>query len=145
MTWWTAVRFAHVLSAMLWVGGQLTVSLVVLPPARRLLDERGRRRVLDAVGRRFGLLTVAALLPVQLATGVALAWHNGVTWAALAGPGYGRLLAIKMALFCAVMVAAALHGWATGAGRAGFARGMAVASLAGSVGVVLVATALPGS
>jgi hypothetical protein len=44
-----------------------------------------------------------------------------------------------------VMIAAALHGWATGAGRPGFARVMAVASLVGSVGVVLLATGLPAT
>ncbi|MFF4624505.1 hypothetical protein [Nonomuraea jabiensis] len=145
MTWWSVVRFLHVLGAALWVGGQLTVSLVVLPLARRLLDEQRRGQVLTAIGRRFGLLTVAAFLPVQLATGVAIAWHKGVTWASLAEPGYGRILAAKLALFCVVMAAAGAHGWATGAGRSRLARAMAVTSLVGSLGVVLLATALPVS
>ncbi|MFF0579694.1 hypothetical protein ACFY19_00855 [Streptosporangium saharense] len=145
MTWWTVVRFAHVLSAALWVGGQLTVSLVLLPLARRLLDVERRGQVLKAVGRRFGMFTGAVFLPVQLGTGVALAWHKGVTWASLAEPGYGRILAAKLLLFCAVMVAAALHGWATGAKRPGLARTMAVTALVGSVGVVLLATALPAT
>lgn len=55
MTWWSVVRFPHVLFAALWVGGQLTVSLVVLPLARRLLDE-GRR----ARGERPGRISSAA-------------------------------------------------------------------------------------
>ncbi|NUR89283.1 MAG: hypothetical protein HOY71_34810 [Nonomuraea sp.] len=143
MTWWSVVRFLHVLSAALWVGGQLTVSLVVLPLARRLLDEQRKAGMLTAVGRRFGIITGAVFLPVQLATGVALAWHKGVTWASLAEPGYGRILAAKLLLFCAVMVAAALHGWATGAARPRLARALAVSSLVGSLGVVLLATALP--
>ncbi|MET8862324.1 hypothetical protein ABZW11_05130 [Nonomuraea sp. NPDC004580] len=143
MTWWSVVRFLHVLGAALWVGGQLTVSLVVLPLARRLLDDERRGQVLNAVGRRFGLLTVAAFLPVQLATGVAIAWHKGVTWASLAEPGYGRILAAKLLVFCAVMAAAGVHGWASGTGRPLLARVMAVGSLAGSLGVVLLAAALP--
>lgn len=35
MTWWPVARLLHVLFAALWVGGQLTVPLVVPPPARR--------------------------------------------------------------------------------------------------------------
>nr|WP_221474460.1 hypothetical protein [Planomonospora venezuelensis] len=133
------------MGAALWVGGQVAVSLVVLPLVRRLLDGERRARVMGAVGRRFGLLTAAVFLPVQLGSGVALAWRGGVTWASLAEPGYGRILAAKLALFCAVMAAAGLHGWAAGAGRAALARVMAVAALVGSVGVVLLATALPGT
>ncbi|MFE1785799.1 hypothetical protein ACFW9F_25305, partial [Streptomyces sp. NPDC059506] len=91
----------------------------------------------------FGVLTAAVFLPVQLGTGVAMAWHKGVTWSSLAEPGYGRTLAAKLALFTAVMIAAALHGWAHGRGRPGLARALAVGSLAGSLGVVLLAAALP--
>ncbi|MFB4313790.1 hypothetical protein [Actinomadura sp. 21ATH] len=145
MSWWILVRFLHVLSAALWVGGQLAVSLVVLPMARRLLEADERAEMLSGIGRRFGLITVAVFLPVQIATGVALAVHFGVTWSALGEPGYGRTLAVKLALFAVVMVAAASHGWAHGRGRAVFARAMAIASLAGSVGIVLVATALPSA
>ncbi|MBB6347367.1 hypothetical protein ACWGH8_06180 [Nonomuraea muscovyensis] len=145
MTWWSVVRFLHVLGAALWVGGQLTVSLIVLPLARRLLDGERRATVLRAVGRRFGLFTAAVFLPVQLGTGVAIAVRKGVTWASLLEPGYGRVLAAKLLLFCAVMLAAGLHGWASGTGRAGTARALAVASLVGSLGVVLLATALPAT
>ncbi|MEU8246625.1 hypothetical protein [Nonomuraea sp. NPDC048916] len=145
MTWWSVVRFLHVLSAALWVGGQLTVSLVVLPLARRMLDTERRAQVLRAVGRRFGMFTGAVFLPVQLATGVAIAIHKGVTWASLAEPGYGRTLAAKLLLFCVVMVAAALHGWATGTARPAVARALAVISLVGSVGIILLATALPAT
>ncbi|MEV5890325.1 hypothetical protein [Nonomuraea fuscirosea] len=87
--------------------------------------------------------TVVRFLPVQLATGVAIAWHKGLTWATPAEPGYGQILAAKPALLCAVMVAAAAHGWASGAGRPVPARTLAMASLAGSLDVVLLATALP--
>lgn len=145
MTWWSIVRFMHVLSAALWVGGQITVSLVVLPLARRLLEEQRRAKMLAAVGRRFGIITAAVFLPVQLGTGVALAWRKGVTWASLTEPGYGRILAAKLLLFCAVMAAAALHGWASGTARPRLARALAVTALVGSLGVVLLATALPAT
>lgn len=139
---WVGVRFLHVLSAMLWVGGQLTVSLVVMPLTRRTLDGEHRSTVLTAIGRRFGTLTAGFFLPVQLGTGIALAWSSGVTWASLAEPGYGRVLVAKLALFCVVMIAATLHG-ATSRTRPRLARAMAMTSLVSSVGVVLLATLLP--
>lgn len=142
---WSLVRFAHVAGAALWVGGQLALSLVVLPLARRLLAPDAKDRFTAEAGRRFGMLTGALFLPVQLGTGIAMAWHKGVTWASLAEPGYGRTLAAKLALFVLVMAAAAGHGIAHARHRAGPARALAVVSLVGSLGVVLLATALPAT
>lgn len=34
---WTAVRFVHVLRAVVWVGGLLTITVVLLPAAYRVL------------------------------------------------------------------------------------------------------------
>ncbi|GAA3970958.1 hypothetical protein FOF52_14655 [Thermobifida alba] len=145
LTIWTVVRFLHVLGAALWVGGQLTVSLVVLPLARRGLDDERRGALLTAVGRRFGVLTAAFFLPLQIGTGVALAWRRGVTWESLLVPGYGRILAAKLALFAVVMLAAALHGAASSRGYPVLARILAVTSLVASVGVVALAAALPAT
>jgi putative copper export protein len=139
------VRFAHVAGAALWVGGQLALSLVILPLARRLLAPDAKDRFTAEAGRRFGMLTGALFLPVQLGTGIAMAWHRGVTWASLAEPGYGRTLAAKLALFVLVMAAAAGHGIAYARHRTGPARALAVVSLVGSLGVVLLATALPAT
>lgn len=142
---WSLVRFVHVAGAALWVGGQLALSLVILPLARHLLAPEVKDSFTAAAGRRFGMLTGALFLPAQLATGWALAWHRGVTWASLAEPGYGRTLASKLALFVLVMLAAAGHGIAHAKGRTELARILAVASLVGSLGVVLLATALPST
>ncbi|MCV7222663.1 hypothetical protein [Mycolicibacterium elephantis] len=139
---WTVVRFLHVVGAIVWVGGQLTVTLIVLPPAYRLLSVPDRAQVLRNVGRRFALVTFAVFLPVQITTGVLLAVRHGVTWASLSEPGYGRVLIVKVLLFAAVMVAASLHGMAQARRRPSAARTASIASLIGSLGVVLLATAL---
>ncbi|CND75895.1 Predicted integral membrane protein [Mycobacterium tuberculosis] len=144
MTWWSVVRFLHVSGAALWVGGQLTISLVLLPLARQKLPAEQYTGMAREVGRRFGIFTGAVFLPVQITTGVAMARHKGVTWASLAEPGYGRILAAKLLLFGAVIAIAGVHGWASSR-HPSFARAMALASLAGSVGIVLIATALPST
>ncbi|BBX15962.1 hypothetical protein CRI77_18810 [Mycolicibacterium duvalii] len=137
---WTVVRFAHVMGAIVWVGGQLTITLVVLPQVRERLAIADRADVMRAVGQRFAVITMALFLPLQITTGVTLAWHYGVTWASLAQPGYGRILVLKLVLFTAVMAAATLHGLAQAKGQAERARAASVASLVGSLGVVLLAT-----
>jgi uncharacterized membrane protein len=142
---WQVVRFLHVTGAVVWVGGQVALSLVVLPLARRLLAAEDRDRFAARAGRRFGMLTGAVFLPVQLGSGWAMAWHKGVTWASLGEPGYGRVLAAKLGLFGVVMLTAVVHGWAHAKGRPELARALAVGSLVGSLGVVLLATALPAT
>jgi len=141
--WWSLVRFAHVVSAMVWVGGQLTISSMLLPVVRRHVEPAMRGWLLSEVGRRFGKFTIGLFLPVQVGTGVALAWHKGVTISSLADPGYGRTLAAKLVAFVLVMIAAGAHGWAMADGRRVLARSLAIASLVGSLVIVLLATALP--
>jgi uncharacterized membrane protein len=139
---WVALRFLHVLGAIVWVGGQLTITVVLLPPVRRILAAQDRAGLLRAVGKRFAVVTAAAFLPVQITTGILLAGRHGVTWAALLQPGYGRTLAAKLLLFTVVMAAAAVHGFAQAKHRPAVARTAAVTALIGSMGVVLLATAL---
>ena len=55
--WWSLVRFVHVAGAALWVGGQLALSLVILPLARHLLAPEAKESFTAAAGRRFGMLT----------------------------------------------------------------------------------------
>jgi uncharacterized membrane protein len=141
---WSLIRFAHVVGAALWVGGQLTLTLIVLPLARRSMPADQQAAVVPAIGRRFARLTLAAFLPVQVATGLALAAHAGVTPATVAQPGYGRTLAAKLALVAAAMLAAAGHGVAASRGRPVLARAAALCSLVCSLGVILLATALAG-
>ena len=138
------MRFLHVLGAIVWVGGQLTVSAILLPAARMRLVPAERTALLTAVGRRFALLTVAGFVPLQVATGWLLAVHHEVTWQALLEPGYGRTLLVKLVLFGVVMVAAAAHGIAQSRGRLRLSRTASILTLVASLAVVWVATALAG-
>jgi hypothetical protein len=62
-----------------WVGGQLLLSLLVLPVLRRRLDPASRAPLAREVGLRFGIFTLAVFLPLQVLTGFALAAHRGLT------------------------------------------------------------------
>jgi putative copper export protein len=140
---WSLVRFLHVISAMAWVGGQLVISAMLLPVLRARLATAEGAAVRQQLGRRFGIFTLTVFLPVQVGTGLLLAWHNGVTLASLAHPGYGRTLLAKLIVFALVLTASGVHGWAQGTRRVGLARSFALGSLLGSLVIVLLATALP--
>lgn len=141
VTAWSLVRFAHVLAAMVWVGGQLLLSGIVLPVLRAELSPEVRGPLVHRTARRFAMTANAVLLPVLLVTGIALAWHRGVTFGSFDDPGYGRLLGIKLVLVVASIALAAVHGIVAGRNPTR-ARPLALAGLAASVGIVVFATAL---
>lgn len=138
---WSLVRFLHVTAAMGWVGGQLMLSGVVLPVLRSALDPAERGPLVHATARRFATISNVALLPILLATGIALAWHRGVTFGSFDDPGYGRLLGIKLALVVVSVVLAAVHG-VVASRRPSSARPLAISGLGVSLAIVVFATAL---
>lgn len=139
---WSLVRFVHVTAAMVWVGGQLLLSGVVVPALRANAEPEQRARLVRATAKRFTVLATTIVLPALLATGIALAWHRGVTLRSFtSGPGYGRLLGTKIVLAALSVLLAAVHG-VLAATRPIEARIVAVTGLAASLGVVVFATAL---
>jgi uncharacterized membrane protein len=71
---WTAIRFVHVLSAIAWVGVQLTL-FALFPVLRRQLEGEQFRVVARAAGIRLAAVAVVAM-PALLASGIALASHE---------------------------------------------------------------------
>jgi putative copper export protein len=142
VTWWSLLRFVHVLSAAVWVGGQLTLSGLFLPVVRRQLSAELRTSLATTVGRRFALYTLIVFLPLQIGSGIGLAIERHVTWSSLGQPGYGRTLLSKLCVFALVLLLSGLHGWAQSTGRKPMARALALGSLLGSCVIIVLATAL---
>jgi uncharacterized membrane protein len=67
---WTVVRFLHVVAFSLFVGGQLLLTVAVVPQLRA----QELAPLMRSIARRFGIATAAALA-VAIATGVAMAGH----------------------------------------------------------------------
>ena len=139
---WTIVRFLHVGSAILWVGGQLTLSLVVRPVAAGLFDPDTRVDLVTALGARFGRIATVGLIPTLLASGLSLAYHRGVTLAALSLPGYGTVLGVKIFLALISFALAAAHGMAAVHASAAAVRAVAIAGATVSLAVVGLAVSL---
>ena len=107
---WTIVLFAHVTAAVFWVGGQLMLSLVVLPALRRMAPPPLVAQVTIAAARRFARIANRALLPVLVTSGPLLAWHDGVRPSTLNATAFGQVLEIKIVLVVLVVALALAHG-----------------------------------
>lgn len=67
------LRWLHVLSAVVWIGGMLFIALVLVPVVRRLDDGALRARLVHAVGLRFRTVGWIALAALAL-TGLGNLW-----------------------------------------------------------------------
>ncbi|HEY8450096.1 MAG TPA: DUF4149 domain-containing protein [Bacillota bacterium] len=159
MTWYHAVVFFHVLSAALWVGGILFLSVVAVPILRRL-DPGTRARVVSELGRRFRGVGWTLLLLLWLTGVVQLVvrgggWENVVTGAVFA-TRFGRLMALKLGMVVLMMIVSFVHDYiigprATQAAAAGAditpwrRQATALARIVGllAIAIVLVAVLLP--
>lgn len=103
----------HVLAAVLWVGGVLFMGMIAVPTVKKLNDEALRRRILDAMGRRFRPVGWTAL-GLLVATGVYLMWHWGATVGTVLDLSFfehdhGRKLGYKLLLVIPMLAISAVH------------------------------------
>lgn len=139
---WSAVRFLHVAGAIVWVGGQLTLSLVVRPVTTRLMDDGDRRELVSALGARFGRVTALVLIPLLLSTGLALTYHRGVGLSGFTVPGYGTTLSAKVVLALVSFGLAAGHGMTAVRSSSRAARTVGIVGVVVSLAVVALAVSL---
>jgi putative copper export protein len=104
----TAVLVAvHLVAAGIWFGGS-TALVFVGVPAIRMLDGEPRGRAMKELGLRWRPLGYGALL-VAAVTGIALAardWQHSAS--------FQIVLAVKAAVFCALLAASYLHNFVLG-------------------------------
>jgi putative copper export protein len=139
---WSLVRFLHVTAAIIWVGGQLTLAIVVVPVVARQLAGSERSALMTATGRRFALVSMAGAIPVAIITGVALMVQRSVDAQMLTATAWGQTLLAKLGLVVVAIGLAGLHGVLAGAARPKAARVMSISGTVASLAIVLLATSL---
>jgi uncharacterized membrane protein len=105
---WTLVRWVHLLAAITWIGGQLFILLVLLPIARGALPRDERTLLFASVGRRYGIISWAAL-SLLIVTGVLNGERRSVHWTHLTDGSYGRILLAKLIVVAVVIVVTLVH------------------------------------
>lgn len=108
--------FIHILSAVIWVGGMLFVSLVVVPVVRHLPPGE-RSALMSALGHRFRIVGWVCIVILVL-TGLLNAGFRGVTWtnfpALVASSSFGQLLGAKVLLVGTMIALSAVHDFVIG-------------------------------
>jgi uncharacterized membrane protein len=141
---WTIIRFLHVTAAILWVGGQLTLTLIIRPVADREVDSETKTGLITAIGARYGRIASFGLIPILLATGFALTYHHGVEFGGLRLSTYATTLTLKIILAFVSFGLAMAHGMVALRSSSSAVRIVGVASTTVSVLVVLLAVMLVG-
>lgn len=115
------IHFFHLTAAMIWVGGQLFLALVLGPTLRKNIPTKERMPLSMAVARQFKKVSHGAL-GVLVLTGL---WQVRYVFLAsvgsFAGTDYGRIFVLKMGLLVLNLVLGILHDkrWGPAMAKAG--------------------------
>jgi putative copper export protein len=114
------VLWLHVIAASIWIGGQVTVAVVI--PALRRYSALAR-----TVGQRYQMIAWPAYL-VLVVTGILNVGNAGLPWSDLSDSTVGRTLMVKLGFVGLSGLAAAVHAFLQAPRRSDIATSRPVAS-----------------
>ena len=108
------VLWLHVIAAIIWIGGNLILAMVIVPYFRKSLPPVQRIQILAEIGKRFEPV-VWGCVGVLFFTGIVNIFTAGM----LTAPPelistFMRTLLIKLMLFIVLVILTALHGFVFG-------------------------------
>lgn len=107
----TLILWLHVVAACVWIGGQVTLAILI-----PLL--RGDRGLAALAGRRYQMVAWPAF-GVLVVTGIANVGNAGLRWSQLLDSAPGRTLAVKLGLVALSGLAAGVHAFLQAPRRGG--------------------------
>lgn len=132
-SWEQINLWLHVISACIWIGGQITIGILV-----PLL--RGQPALLAAAARRYQVIAWLAFA-VLVVTGLVNVHNAGIAWTRLNATTAGRTLELKLAFVALSGAAAAVHAFVV-APRASTLHGRSASVLSATLGTVSLLAAM---
>ena len=106
------VRWLHIIAAVIWIGGNLMMAMVVVPYFKRSVSAVERIRILSQIGRRFEPIVWGCVL-VLFFSGLLNIFLSFPELTGLADE-FVRTLLIKLLLFIILIVLTAIHSFVIG-------------------------------
>ncbi len=103
---WLFIRWIHVIAAVVWIGGNLILAMVIVPHFRQNLPPVQRIQILTLIGKRFEPIVWGCVI-ILFFTGIANIF-NSVDLSQLDST-FMRTLMIKLLLFIILIVLTGLH------------------------------------
>ena len=110
------IRWIHVIAAVIWIGGNLILAMVIVPYFRQNLPPVQRIKLLTQIGKRFepivwgcvGILFFTGLINVFNAIGLSTSVDSAII------SSFMRTLFIKLSLFVVLIILTCLHSFVFG-------------------------------
>lgn len=113
---WLFIRWIHVIAAVVWIGGNLILAMVIVPHFRQNLPPVQRIQILTLIGKRFEPIVWGCVL-ILIFTGFANIFNSvdlsSADTSLLIGT-FMRTLGIKLLLFIILIVLTGLHSFIYG-------------------------------
>lgn len=108
---WLFIRWIHVIAAVVWIGGNLILAMVIVPHFRQNLPPVQRIQILTLIGKRFEPIVWLCVL-ILFFTGIVNIF-NSVNLFSTDEPlfvgTFMRTLVIKLLLFFVLLILTGLH------------------------------------
>lgn len=110
---WLLIRWIHVLAAVTWIGGNLTLAMIIVPYFRQNLPPVKRIQLLTQIGKRFEPVVWGCVM-ILFFTGIGNVFESLGLSSGVEVTAYMRTLLIKLLLFIILIVLTALHSFVFG-------------------------------
>lgn len=108
---WLFIRWIHVIAAVVWIGGNLILAMVIVPHFRQNLPPVQRIQILTLIGKRFEPIVWLCVL-ILFFTGIVNIFNSvdlSATNDSLLVGTFMRTLLIKLVLFITLLILTGLH------------------------------------
>lgn len=111
---WLFIRWIHVMAAVVWIGGNLVLAMVIVPYFRQNLLPVKRIQLLTQIGKRFEPI-VWGCVGILFFTGMGNIFNSidFTSGSTMIGP-FMRILSIKVILFVVLLILTGVHSFVYG-------------------------------